>query len=550
MKQPYECNNQLQVEKLGVTSKIFQFKYNTMKKSIYFILVAIIFMAFACKKETEVFSFYRSSNPQNFKTVKGGEIYAFAANDSVIVRADYYLKILGQIQNYGSEILHYGFTWSSTITKPVLGSAACSDTIIDASVAIDTLSFTLPLINLTPNTKYNVRSFVITEVDTAYNPVILEVTTKDAIDAWFIQEGENLAPGVDRFDALAFNFGDTVFFGTGDKGFNNIQKDIWMYDPKINSWAFFSALPKTFYPKNTSEMTDGIGFAIAFEDIPSIQGQIKKFMYIGLGDFGGNDVRNDKSRCLQSYDLVAQAWDKPTSDYAGGPISGAVSFVIGDRAYVGTGSNTEPTKAWYVYCPAFDRDGVGSTEPWQSLENLPGGAGSKRRKDAIAFTVNGRGYFGLGRDEAGNFLKDFYEFRPNFDEPTKGTWIPKADFPGAARANASAFAIGDQGYVGTGDNFVTFTTLGIEGVYGIDYSGEMFEDFYRYDPFNNKWFRQADYTSDQKSRIDSLKKVTRGVGFSIPSKKVGFIGYGIVPTDVSRAQTDLWMYQPFESGAK
>ncbi len=573
MKQPYECNIQNQIENEEVTSiekmqiteglsdlpkaGVFlslrkKLNNNPMKKASYFILIAIIFVAFSCKKETEVFSFYRPSNPQNFKTVKGGELYAFAADDSLLVRADYYLKVLGQIQNYGSGILRYGFTWSKSIAKPVLGNASCSDTIIESPIAEqDTLSFTLPLTNLTPNTLYNIRSFIITDIDTAYNPVVLKVTTKNAIDEWFEQTGELNKPISLVYDAVAFNFGDTVFFGTGNFGKTFLSNNMYMYDPKVGTWTTLPAVPKTPLPLNRSEVTDAVGFAIAFHDIYGPQGEINKLMYIGLGDFGGKDLGSEKSSTMQIYDLIKNEWTGvQTAPFAGGKMSGAVSFVLGEVAYVGTGSNTAATKAWYVYIPAYDRDGVIATEPWQQLLSEPG---TKKRTGAVAFTINGRGYFGLGMDEAGNFLNDFWEFRPNNDDPTKGSWSPRRPFPGTPRANASAFSIGDQGYIGTGDNFLPIVPGDKVDPESdpANFTGEMFKDLWRYDPFNDKWWPQADYTSNKTDRLNMFKKVTRGVGYSSPKNRVGFIGFGIVPEDPTwRPQGDLWKYQPFESGNK
>jgi len=84
----------------------------------------------------------------------------------------------------------------------------------------------------------------------------------------------------------------------------------------------------------------------------------------------------------------------------------------------------------------------------------------------------------------------------------------------------------------------------------VNYKGDMFEDVYRYDPFNNKWHKVANYTENKVERKGMLKKVTRGVGFTIPGKNFGYIGFGIVPTADPRAQEDLWEYRPFEINKK
>ncbi|MFN8255128.1 MAG: hypothetical protein U0W24_05525 [Bacteroidales bacterium] len=522
-----------------------------MRQKIYFILTILFLAIFGCKRETEMFSFFRPSNPQNFKNVRGGELYTFAANDSVTVRADYYMKVLGQLKTYGDEILQYGFVWHPTNARPVI----TVDTLMTKNGsadpplpgANDTLSFNMPLTRLLPDTKYFIRSYVIrgdgngNPVDTGYNPVVLERSTESAIDEWFMQEGGEVPESGFRFDAVAFNFGDTIFFGTGDQGQNILTKDIYMYDPTKGTWEFWTSLANVYLPVSQQfrdKVTDAVGFALQYTD--NITKQKVKCIYVGLGDYVGNDLRDDKSNVLLEYNMETKNY-KTTSQSSGGIRSGSVCFVIGEKAYIGTGSNSNPTHDWHVFQPANEWDGDITTFPWLQISSPD----EVNRTGAVAFAINGRGYFGLGKKEDGTFLKDFWEFRPNESDPTLGTWIKKADFPGTPRANASAFVIGDQGYVGTGDN--------ITGDMESDpptYSGELFEDVYRYDPFNNKWFKVRDYTSNKTDRLNISKKVTRGVGFSIQKDNVGFIGFGIVPTADPRAQEDLWKYQPFITSGK
>ncbi len=535
---------------MGHLWQIKQLKNKQMKHLFYSIISLFILLAFACKKDTEIFSFHRPSNPQNFKNVRGGEMYAFAANDSVLVRADYYMKMYGELTTYGSNIIQYGFCWHPNNSKPLIGIDTLMTVVKIPSPMPGTnenFSFSMPITRLTPDTRYFIRSYIIVAdgsgnaKDTAYNPVVLETSTKDAIDEWFPLAGAEVPSAGARFDAVAFNLGDTIFFGTGDQGQNILSKDIYMYDPTKGTWDFYVSLQNTQLPVSgqfKSAVTDAIGFAVTLNGPANTK---EKFLYVGLGDYGGNDNRDDKSNVLLKYNIGQNTWSETTPS-ALGVLSGSVCFVINNRAYIGTGSNSAPTGAWVVFDPESDRDGIPSTFGWLQMD---GPNINTKRVGAIAFALNGKGYFGLGYDkENDKFLNDFWEFTPDDDDPTNGNWTKKADFPGLARANASAFVIGDQGYVGTGDN--------VRGDLESDpatFTGVLFEDFYRYDPFNNKWFRQRDYTSNKGDRATISKKVTRGVGFSIQKDKVGFIGYGIVP-EVPRAQEDLWLYRPFVSTGK
>jgi len=243
--------------------------------------------------------------------------------------------------------------------------------------------------------------------------------------------------------------GDTIFFGTGDQGQRNPTKDIWMYDPATSKWEFLISLINVRLPvidQYFAELTNGTGFALSFHDLNAPEGEFRRCIYVGLGDYEGSDSRDYKSNTMLEYDIDDGGW-RETTIYSGGIRSGAVSFTIGSKAYVGTGSSSVATSDWHVFDPVADRDGNSLTFGWQQISKPDNTA----RTGAIAFSIDDKGYFGLGKAADGTFLKDFWEFRPN-DKGTDGTWIRKADFPGEARQNAAAFAIGTQGYVGTGDN--------------------------------------------------------------------------------------------------
>lgn len=125
-------------------------------------------------------------------------------------------------------------------------------------------------------------------------------------------------------------------------------------------------------------------------------------------------------------------WIKGSS-FEGRPRGGAVSFVIGDNVYVGTGyDGKDALKTFYKYS---------LQEGWSKISDF-----GTARREAVAFTANGKGYVGTGVDEDDNRLADFYEYTPASDSWVK---VPN-DFTGGARQNAVAFSINNIGYVGTG----------------------------------------------------------------------------------------------------
>ena len=524
-------------------------------KRISIAILLLLLVIIGCKKESEVYSFFRPTNPKNLKTLYDGEFYSWASTDTAVIRADYFLNISGEITSYGDSIIAYGHCWSESNTNPSIGNDF--DTIYNQSVMPNgSAEFVSYLSDLKSDTEYNIRSFAIFSkggtVDTGYNPVVSKIRTLPAIDEWFIQEGA-LRPTGQRFDAIAFNLGDTIFFGTGNQGSNNLLKDINIYNPQTSAWEENFITLGTVQLPNTgptyqyrAPLTNGVGFALRYK----LKNRLDEItaVFVGLGDYEGTDDRTYKSKTLVKYELKSDgSWDKlyvESALYDGGSVTGAVSFTIGSTAYIGTGSHSSATYQWFSYKPALDFDGDNSTFPWYQLSDAP----TIQRTGAIAFSIGNRGYFGLGKDIDGNFLKDFWEFRPTSvpgnDEidGRDGTWVRKEDFPGEARQNAVAFVIGSQGYVGTGDNIVgDMETDAGSGII----SGQTFSDVYRYDPFNDKWRKIADYQT-YKPDYNTPKAITRACGFSGSTISVGYIGFGIDPYVIPRAQKDYWKYQPWE----
>ncbi|OQX97126.1 MAG: hypothetical protein B6I20_13325 [Bacteroidetes bacterium 4572_117] len=206
------------------------------------IAIMVLFLVVtACKKESDMHSFFRRANDKNLKTLYDGEFYSFAAADSSLIRADYFLNVQGEITSYGDTIIAYGHCWSKTNTNPSIGHD--HDTIIiGSSLPGITLTFPSYISGLESDTEYSIRSFAIfgdaqgNPIDTGYNPIVSQIATLPAIDEWFVKEGGDLKPQGARFDAISFNLGDTIFFGTGDQGNRNPTKDIWMYDPTKSKW--------------------------------------------------------------------------------------------------------------------------------------------------------------------------------------------------------------------------------------------------------------------------------------------------------------------------
>jgi N-acetylneuraminic acid mutarotase len=85
-----------------------------------------------------------------------------------------------------------------------------------------------------------------------------------------------------------------------------------------------------------------------------------------------------------------------------------------------------------------------SSDTWQRKADLP----AIERSNAIGFAIGDKGYLGFGINllNSANPLNDFWEYNPDTDQ-----WTAKQAFPGLARFDVAGFAIGNSGYIATGN---------------------------------------------------------------------------------------------------
>lgn len=238
--------------------------------------------------------------------------------------------------------------------------------------------------------------------------------------------------------------------------------------------------------------------------------------YVGTG-YDGSSRLND----FWEYDPKLNNWQR-IADFPGAARNGAVGFGTGAKGYVGLGyDGINRLKDFWEYDP--------TTDTWNEISDFGGTA----RYGAVAFSIDNKGYVGTGYD--GNNLKDFWEYDPSTDQ-----WTQKISLPGAKRYDAVAFVINGKGYICTGIN---------NGIYE--------DDFWEYDPATNQWSakRRIADVSDENYDDDYTDIVgTNKVAFSINGK--GYIataGRGGVGTAVWEYDplTDLWERKnSFEGSAR
>ena len=238
-------------------------------------------------------------------------------------------------------------------------------------------------------------------------------------------------------------------------------------------------------------------------------------------------------------------WTKK-ANFGGNGRTSAVGFSIDTKGYIGTGSDiTGVKKDFWEWDPV--------TNTWTQKADFGGVA----RKGAVGFSIKQKGYIGTGGMDlfSGSYYNDFWEY-----DPSGNNWVQKAAFGGTARYAAVGFSINTKGYLGLGDDngagshdfweydqvsdswtqiaigitpalmFAVGFSIANKGYVGTGWDGTLsYKDFWEYDPALNLWTQKANFSGSIR---------IAAVGFSIGNK--GFIGTG----QYTNLENDFWEYDP------
>jgi N-acetylneuraminic acid mutarotase len=527
-----------------------------MRKSLYF-LVFIIFVS-SCKFDENPYSYNREYDDGTYITSEGIVKYISGLPDTAITISDNYAVIREEIKyiredessNFNIDsVLIYGHCYSempgafanpedSVITLERLrrysviqfnGSSQPESFISPDELGIGSVfTNTLPLHY---ETDYYIKSFVVTgSFDSngdpiyehiAYNPKELKITTKNPVDLWV--GGTMLEAPVYFSDfyraGTSFTYNGYLFVAQGhneDSYGNSII--IYRYDPVLNIW---NNPYKSFPIEEEDNFSDCISFVI--EDVPIGNNIYKDCVFIGVGKKQGSTSVNKN---IYRLDLEANTtgeigdWGEWTNitEGLGAEVCPAnayngVAFSIDGIGYVGLGTTSVGVaiNELYKYDPA-DKGTDHIYGKWTQIGDFPGGP----RTQAVCFQLGDNVYISCGKDNNGIFKKDLRMCRQTTGNDL--SWENKSEFPGTARIEAVAFNIGEMGYLGTG------------------WDGDSARsDFYRYNPFLNKWEQKAYFSGE--SRFEAI-----GQGIKITDDDYrGYIGTGWNGTTYF---LDVWHYRP------
>lgn len=185
----------------------------------------------------------------------------------------------------------------------------------------------------------------------------------------------------------------------------------------------------------------------------------------------------------------------------GQPRSVASAFVAGGDGFTLCGLDPEGfRRKVYSYTDWQD--------DWDDEPSVGGDNGSGlSRGSASAFGIGNYGYICLGQGVSNPFFQDLWQF-----DPVTNVWTQKADFIGSPRRQAVAFAIGDTAYVGTGMSATGYC-----------------KDMFKYDPQTNTWTQLSDFGGSARKEA---------VGFTMGGQ--GYVGTG----DDGVKKNDFWQYEP------
>ena len=404
----------------------------------------------------------------------------------------------------------------------IVYSISSNPTLSDKKIITSGPLFNTKISNLTPVTKYYIKAYATNLKGTAFSDEIIIVTSytlpKVSTDELSMITGTSVNSG----GSIIFDGGNTIIakgLCCSKKQEPNLKSEYIVADSSENS--FFKNTIKRLKPYTTyyirAYATNAAGTSYGNEQKCTTE---KAENWVSMSNFHGSERNlsacfsinlkgyigtgcneaNEPYKDFWEFDPVENTWTQK-ADFAGKERDGAIGFSIGNKGYIGLGfnylENSTFTDLW-EYNPEVNA--------WTKKADFPG----KERESVISFSIGNKGYVGLGSyfdmlDKIWRFYNDFWEYDPLTD-----SWVPKAEFPGSARAKAVCFSIGNKGYTGTG------------------YSGKNkdMDDFWEYDQTLNKWKRKADFAGEARDGA---------VGFSIGNR--GYIGTG-------KNLKDFWAYDP------
>jgi len=333
----------------------------------------------------------------------------------------------------------------------------------------------------------------------------------DTLGVWYRKSDFD---GRSREDAAGFVIGNYGYICGGYRGKTQRERDCWEYNIASDWWTQCADLPETADARNGA-----VGFSVGS----------KGYITNGYTVYSDDDPVNSGGSAYLSdtweYDPATDSWTK-MDDYPGTARRGAVSFTIGQYAYVGTGyaKDDKQLKDFYKFDPT-----QASGSQWTLLQ----GFGGQKREGAQAFVINDIAYL-VGGINNGADVEDFWSFDPTRSDENKWTRLRDIkdesdddyddDYTSIMRAYGCAFVIDGQG----------FLTLGQTA------GGGLRSNYWIYDPATDLW-RSSETEDYDYTPFEGSSRV-KAICFSTGQR-------GIITTGGAGSTSyfdDTWELKPYE----
>lgn len=275
-------------------------------------------------------------------------------------------------------------------------------------------------------------------------------------------------PEGDRYKGGAFAINGKGYAGLGTKMSNNIQKDLWEFDPVTEIWtrkADFPGnprlIPHVFVNSNYGFVGGGINIdnysqSVSFTDFfkfdPSQNAWLKiadapfvdkNFTAISGSTSSNYHIANLSAGKFFRYSEESNSWAQTYSG-EGAVYAAPFIFNIGTKIYFVGGIHYLLNNGTINMVWEYDTQ----TNTFSRKKDFP----FKSRWAGFAFSIDNKGYIGCGvyknsDNSIVQSLTDVYQYNPADD-----SWLQIESFPGGYRIAPSAFVIGHKAYIFFGYN--------------------------------------------------------------------------------------------------
>ena len=249
------------------------------------------------------------------------------------------------------------------------------------SDGIGTGSFVSYLSNLSPGTTYYVQAYAVNSAGIGFGPKLSFTTSFEQNGVSSLRKHD--FPGGARYSVAGFSIGSKVYLGIGYNDGDWPTRDFWEWDQMTNLWT-----RKADYPGNST------GYTVCFS--------IGTKGYIGTGnDFLTNGFTNE----FWEYNPATNGWTRKASLPTAPARAFAVGFSIGTKGYIGIGDKdpfSEGGPSGY-YQDLWEWNQA--TNVWTRKADFPGNI----RAGAVGFSIGNKGYVGTGSDGI-SYIMDFWEW--------------------------------------------------------------------------------------------------------------------------------------------